>query len=110
MASADYLDMNSGGFLATSVAPQSQGAGIAVSAFYTQKQNSILIVNPTGQAATEFVTVQNPGYPSATATLFQVANGKSINRSSLEVTQSGAVMTVSVSIPAYSVLGIAIQP
>jgi len=110
MASPDYLDMNSGGYLAESVAPQARGDGIAVSAFYTQKQNSILIVNPTGQSTTQSVTVQNPGYASATATLFQVDNGRSINRSSLEVAQSGAAMTMSVSIPAYSVLGIAIQP
>jgi Glycosyl hydrolases family 39 len=110
MASADYLDMNSGGAMAISVSPLARGDGIAVSAFYTQKQDSILIVNPTGQATTESVTVQNPGYSSATATLFEVENGKSINRSSLELTQSGAAMTLSVSVPAYSVLGIAIQP
>ena len=110
MASADFLDMNSGGFLADSVAPQARGDGIAVSAFYTQKQNSILLVNPTGQAATELVTVQNPGYASATATLFQVENGRSINRTSLEVTQSGSALTMSVSMPAYSVQGIAIHP
>jgi hypothetical protein len=67
-------------------------------------------VNSTGQSTTQSVTVQNPGYASATATLFQVDNGRSINRSSLEVAQSGAAMTMSVSIPAYSVLGIAIQP
>jgi len=110
MASADYLDMNSGGFLAATVEPLARGEGIAVSAFYTKKQNSILIVNPTGRASTESVTVQNPGYPSATATLFRVDNGKSISRSSLDITMSGATMTVSVSVPAYSVLGIAIQP
>lgn len=110
MASADYLDMNSGGFLANSVAPLARGEGIAVSAFYTKKQNSILIVNPTGRASTESVTVQNSGYPSATATLFRVDSGKSISRSSLDITLSGATMTVSVSVPAYSVLGIAIQP
>jgi hypothetical protein len=110
MAASDYLDMNSGGSLAASVSPPARGDGIAVSAFYTQKQNSILIVNPTAQATTESVTVQNAGYSSATATLFQVENGKSISRSSLEVTQSGATMTMSVSVPAYSVLGIAIQP
>jgi hypothetical protein len=110
MASAYYLDMNSGGFLAYSVAPLARGEGIAVSAFYTQKQNSILIVNPTAQTSTEVVTVQNPGYSSATATLFQVENGKSISRSNLEVTQSGATMNLSVSVPAYSVPGIAIHP
>ena len=110
MASADYLDMNSGGFLAASVAPQARGDGIAVTAFYTQKQDSILIVNPMGHAITESVTVQNPGYSSATATLFQVENGKSIGRSGLETLQSASTMTISVTVPAYSVLGIAIQP
>ncbi|WP_348265108.1 hypothetical protein P8935_11330 [Telmatobacter sp. DSM 110680] len=110
MASADYLDMNSGGFLAASVAPQARGAGIVVAAFYTQQQDSVLIVNPTGQASTESVAVQNPGYSSATATLFQVENGNSISRRSLETSQSGSTITIAVTVPAYSVLGIAIQP
>lgn len=110
MASGDYLDMNSGGFLAASIAPQTRGDGIAVTAFYTQRQDSILIVNPTGQASTESVAVQNPGYSSAAATLFQVETGKSISRRNLETSQSGSTMTISVIVPAYSVLGIAIHP
>jgi hypothetical protein len=109
MASPDYLDLNSGGYLAASVAPALSSAGLAITAFFTPKRDSILIVNPTGQTLSESVTARNLGLPSPTASLYRVADGKSIDRTSLALTQSGTDYEVTISIPPYSVLGISIQ-
>jgi hypothetical protein len=55
------------------------------------------------------VTARNSGFPSPTANLYRVADGKSIDRTSLTLTQSGSDYKVTISIPPNSVLGISIQ-
>jgi hypothetical protein len=109
MASSDYLGMNDGGYMAASVSPLARGAGIAVTSFFTAKQESILIVNPTGASLTEVVAVSNSGFSSPSAMVYQVMNGQSISTTNLPVTNSGTTLNISVSISAYSVLGIALK-
>ncbi len=109
MASQDFLGMNSGGYMAASISPVASGAGLVIAAFYTAKQDSILIVNPTGKTYSEIVSAQNTGLSSPVATLYQVVNGQSISSTPLTLTQSGTAYNATVSIPPYTVLGISIR-
>lgn len=109
MASPQYLGMNAGGYMAASVSPLPSASGVAVSAFYTSKQDSILIVNPTSTTYSDILSVRNPGYSSPTATLYQIVKGQSISQLSLSLKSSGGAYTATISIPPYSVFGIAIK-
>ena len=109
MASAEYLGMNSGGYMAASVSPATSGAGLIVSAFYTAKQDSILIVNPTGTSRSETLTIYNAGYASPSATLYKESGGRAITATSLALAKSGTADKATITIPAYSVLGIAVK-
>jgi hypothetical protein len=110
MGHPDYLGMNSGGYMAASVSPSFAAGGLETTAFYTSKQDSILIVNPTATAYSNItVIIANSGFSSPSANLFEVVNGNSISSSSITLTPSGSDYTLSISVPAYTVLGISIQ-
>jgi hypothetical protein len=109
MGSPNYLGMNSGGYMAASVSPGFAAGGIETMAFYTSKQDSILIVNPTSTAYSSItLTIANSGFSSPSANLYEVANGNSISSSSLTLSPSGSNYTVTISVPAYTVAGISI--
>jgi hypothetical protein len=109
MASAGYLAMNSGGYMAASVSPASNGSGLIASAFYTAKQDSILIVNPTGNSYSQTLSIHNPGFSSLSAMLYKIVGGRSISKASLSLTGSGTTYTAPLTIPPYTVVGIAIK-
>ena len=109
MAAPEYLGLGTGGYMAASIATTASGAGLVTTAFYTGKQDSILIVNPTGTSYSETVSAQNTGFSSPVANLYQVVNGQSISRSTLALMPSGTGYSMSVAIPAYTVVGISIQ-
>ncbi len=109
MASATYLGMNSGGYMATSVSPATTGTGLMVTAFYTAKQDSILIVNPAATSLSETLTIHNAGFTSPSATLYKVSGGRAITATPLTLTKSGTTDSATIAIPGYSVLGIAVK-
>lgn len=109
MASTNYLGMNDGGHMATSISSLPAGNGVAATAFYTAKQNSILIVNPTSSSHSEILRIQNAGLANPSATLYQIVGGKSISKATLKLTESGTIYTAPITIPANTVLGIAIK-
>ncbi len=110
MASTSYLSLNSGGWMASSVSPVASGSGLAVTAFFTADRDSILIVNPTGNTYSETVNASYLGFAApVVATLYEVVGGKAINTTSLPLSQSGATFSAKISIPAYTVMGIAIK-
>ena len=110
MASPNYLGLNSGGYMAASVSPGYAAGGIETTAFYTATQDSILIVNPTSTAYPSItVTINNSGLSSPSASLFQIVGGNSITSNSVTLTPSGSAYTTTISVPAYTVLGISIQ-
>ncbi len=109
MASSNYLGMNEGGHMASSIASLPTGRGVAATAFYTAKQDSILIVNPTSTGYSDILRIQNAGLASPTATLYQVVNGKSISKATLKLTESGTTYTAPINIPTHSLLGIAVK-
>jgi hypothetical protein len=110
MASSSYLDMNSGGYMAASIAPPSGGGGLVTTAFYTPNQDSLLIINPTSANYSSItINLQNTGYSSPHAVLYQIVDGQRINSQSLALTQSNGSYTANIQVPAYTVLGIAVQ-
>lgn len=110
MASTNYLGLNSGGYMAPSVSPAVSAGGIVTTAFYTPTQDSMLIVNPTGSSYSGItVTVQNAGFSSPQAVLYQIVNGNQITSSSLQLTAANGGYTATISVPAYTVMAIAIQ-
>jgi hypothetical protein len=109
MASPQYLGINSGGYMAASVSPAAGGAGLVATAFYTSKQDSILIVNPTGSTYSETVSAYNLGISSPVAYLYEVVQGRSISRATLALTKTGTAYNATISVPPYTVLGIAIK-
>jgi len=110
MASPNYLAINSGGYMAASIAPPSGGGGLVTTAFYTANQDSILIVNPTATDYSQItISMQNVGFSSPHALLYQIVNGQSINSSSLALTPAGNAYTARISVPAYTVMAISVQ-
>jgi hypothetical protein len=109
MASSSYLGMNDGGNMATSISSLPAGRGLMATAFTTAKQDSILIANPTSSAYADVVRIENAGLGSPSATLYQVVDGKSISTASLKLTESGTAYTATITVPPYSVLGIALK-
>ena len=109
MASGDYLDMNAGGYMASSVTGRNSGPGVVTTAFYTGKQDSVLIVNPTSTSYSHLMSFSNLGLSAPTATLYQVVNGKSISHASLPLKQTGSSYSANVTIPPYTVIGIALR-
>jgi hypothetical protein len=109
MASNSYLAMNDGGYMARSISPLNRGAGLALTAFFTPSQDSILIVNPTGASVSEVINISNSGLASPSATLYQVVNGQSISSTPLQISSSGSEASVSITAPPYSVLGVVLK-
>jgi hypothetical protein len=109
IASPQYLDINDGGYMAAQVTPLPVESGLAVTAFYTARQDSILIVNPTATNYTQVpVNIANPGFTAPAAQLYQVVGGNSISTSSVSLTPSGAGVSATIATPPYSVVGISI--
>ncbi len=110
LSAPNYLGLVNGGYMATSVQPPLGGGGLAVMAFYTGTQDAIVITNPTGiDYAAVPIAVQNAGLGAPQATLFGVANGQSIQSSSLALTPAGTGYTATIAVPRYSVQAISLQ-
>ncbi len=110
LGSTNYLGLVNGGFLATSVQPHAGAGGPVATAFYDATQDAILITNPT---STNYgavpVTLNNVGFTSPVATLYQIVNGASINSSSLSLSAQGSGFTTTVNLPPYSVQAISLR-
>jgi hypothetical protein len=110
LGSSKYLDLVAGGYMARSISPSLKSNGLVVTAFYTPSQDSIVIVNPFGTAFNATVTLANTGYSSASATLYSILNGRSIQGQSLSLKHTtGTSYTAAVSVGPYSVQSIAIK-
>jgi len=110
IGASNYLGLAAGGYMAKSVTPLSGGGGLAATAFYNATQDAIVITNPTSTAYSRIsVSLQNVGFGTPQATLYQIVNGAMINSSSLSLTQQGTGYTTTIDVPAYSVQGISIK-
>ncbi len=106
--SPNYLNLSAGGsYMAKSVSPKAPTSGLAATAFWSTNRDSIVIVNPTSTSyGGVLVTANNPGFTVRHVTKFLLNNtNKTISSSTLSASPS-----VSVSVPAYSVVAITMTP
>ena len=107
LGGSNYLDITNGGYVANSVSGSGQ---LVVSGFYTKAKDDILIVNPTGQNYSPTVLAQNPGSVKDTASLY-ILNEANLQISTQQITLSSGSngYSVTVSVPAYSTVAIALS-
>lgn len=112
IASHSYLGLSAGGHMAASVSPINTQSGLLATAFYTATQDALVIVNPTG---TNYSSVQvvahNAGYATAKGTLFLLNSAHAkIAAQPLTLSPITGGFSASVSVPAYSTVGVSIAP
>ena len=109
--SPNYLGLQNGGNMAQSIAPPTLGNGLIVTAFFTSGQDAIVLTNPTGQTLTDVpVNISNTGFSSASATLYEIVNGQSIQSSSLSLHSTGGTSySTTVTLDPYTVHAISIH-
>jgi hypothetical protein len=109
--STNYLGLQNGGYMANSIAPGYLGNGLVTTAFYTTNLDAIVLINPTGETLNNVpITIPNSGLSSASATLYRIDNGQSIQSSSLSLqSTSGTSYTTTVTMDPYSVQAISIH-
>jgi len=107
----NYLGLQNGGYMASSISPATLGNGLVVTAFYTTNLDAIVLINPTADTLTDVkVNANNTGLSSASATLYEIVNGQSIQSSSVSLqSQGGTSYSTSVTLEPYSVQAISIH-
>jgi hypothetical protein len=107
----NYLGLENGGYMAASIAPPEQGNGLVVTAFFTSNLDSIVLVNSTPETLANVpVNIANTGFTGASATLYRIVNGNSIQTSSLSLqSQGGTSYTADVTLAPNSVTAIAVR-
>jgi hypothetical protein len=103
LAGAKYLDLASGGFLATQT--PTHGA-LEVSAWRTAKQHSVVITNPTSRPAHAQINFRSFGMGPRQAELYL------LNRQHPQILKNAVVIengAFQIAVPGYSVVGIAIS-
>lgn len=95
---SNYLDLeSSGGHMALSLSPPEQGNGLVVTAFFTPATSSnpsgldsIVLINSTPETLSNVpVNISNTGFSGASATLYRIVSGDSIQASSLSLKFAG---------------------
>ncbi len=111
LGSPQYLDLQDGGYLATSISPPRLENGLVVTAYFTPSLDAVVLINPSQYTYTNLpIDLANPGFTSPQATLYQIANGLSIQSSPLSLNAtSGSSFTTTVTLAPYSVQAIALH-
>ena len=111
LGSTSYLGLQNGGTMAQSIAPGPLGNGLVVTAFFTTNLDAVVLSNPTGETLNAVpVIMDNTGLSSASATLYQIMNGESIQSSSLSLTSTGGTSySTYVTMSPYSVQAISVH-
>lgn len=104
--------------MAFSISPQEQGNGLVVTAFFTPTSSSfplgldsIVLINPTADTLSNLsINIANTGINDASATLYRIVNGDSIQSSSLSLKPAGGTSyTTMVTLSPNSVQAIAVK-
>jgi len=107
-ASPDYLDLQSGGYMAASVSPASTTSGLSATAFYTSTADTVVVVNPTStDYSTVTVNLTNPGIqsPSGEIYLLNDSHGQ-ISSQPVSVNSTSGGYSVNVEVPPYSTVAV----
>lgn len=110
--SPSYLNLEAGGHMALSISPPEQGNGLVVTAFFTANGlDSIVLINSTPETLSNVpINISNTGFTSASAKLYRIVSGDSIESSSLSLKSAGGTSyTTDVTLAPNSVQAIAIQ-
>jgi Glycosyl hydrolases family 39 len=112
MASSNYLGLNQGGHMASSVSSANTQSGLLATAFYTGAKDVVVIVNPTATAYSAVeVVAQNAGFSSATGTRYLLnSSNYQIASNSLTLTKISGGYSVYVKVPAHSTVAVAVAP
>jgi glycosyl hydrolase family 39 (putative alpha-L-iduronidase) len=116
---SNYLDLEGGGgHMAYSISPPEQGNGLVATAFFTPPTSanplgvdSIVLVNSTAETLSNVpINIANTGFTGASATLYRIVSGDSIQGSSLALKSTGGTSySTTVSLAPNSVQAIAIK-
>jgi len=110
-AAADHLGLANGGQMAVSLTSANPPAGLIATAFLTDSQDIIVLINPTSVAYSQMsVVAATPGFSSAAATanLLNYDNPRTSTSPLLLTTVAGG-FTATADVPPYSVLAVAIS-
>jgi virulence-associated protein VapD len=96
--------------MAKSLSTPTGGGGLAATAFYTAKQDAIVVTNPTPTAYSQIsVTFANPGFSTSQGTLYRISGGTQITSSAISFSNQGTSLTATIEVPAYSVQAISLK-
>ena len=106
-----YLGLQNGGHMAASISPREAGNGLVVTAFFTSSADSIVLINSTQDTLTNVpVSIVNSGINGASATMYRIVNGDSIQSSSVSLKSSGGTSySTEVTLAPNSVQAVAIR-
>lgn len=108
LGDSHYCDMTNGGYI-TKAAVGTQ-AGLVVAGFYTSTKDTVLIVNTSSTAyMTLTIGLQNPGLAQPTASVYTLDSSyPQIGTSLTALSTVGGGYTVTISVPAYSVVAVSL--
>jgi len=110
-ASPDYLDLQAGGHMATSVSPGSTTTGLGATAFYTNSADSVVVVNPTATSYSAVtINLTNPGLSSTAGTVFLLdrSNGQ-ISSQSVSLKSISGGYSATVEVPPYATVALSVK-
>jgi hypothetical protein len=102
---SSYLGLHDGGHMAASMS----ASGVTATAFYTKTTDDVVLINPNGTDTSVTVAINNPGLAANQATSYQLSKSQ-ITTSLVALNPAGANYTSHVTVPAYSVVAIALTP
>lgn len=110
-ASADYLDLQAGGHMATSVSPANTTWGLNATAFYTSSADDVVIINPTASDQNSVtVDLANLGFSSPHGTLYLLNSSHgTISTESVTLQQTSTGYSARVAVPAYSTVALSVK-
>ncbi len=111
LGSPNYLGLQNGAYMATSMSPPRLVNGLVVTAFFTPSLDAVVLINPSQYTYTNMpINVANSGFTSPQATLYQIVNGQSIQASTLTLqSQGGTSYSTTVTLGPYSVQAISLH-
>jgi hypothetical protein len=111
LGSPSYLGLQNGAYMAASISPPRLSNGLVVTAFFTPSLDAIVLINPSQYTYSDMpVNIANSGLTSPAGTLYQIANGQSIQSSSVSLqSQGGTSYSTTVTIGPYSVQAISLH-
>jgi hypothetical protein len=110
-ASSQYLNLQAGGHMAASVSPASTTWGLTATAFYTNKGDDVVVINPTStwySAVT--VAFYNPGLRAGTATVYLLDRSHgTIATEYVSLRAISGGYSARVAVPPYSTVAVAVN-